>query len=167
MRLLICAMFAALMAGAAPARAQELMMSWSPAEMKSIVGDLKGKVTAEKRSDKDLPDLAAESEKGLHFDIYGAECEKVGGIDRCRGAELVCLFTLADRADVPKALGKIDYAAVDVEDTGDGNIKVRRYLIFDNGVTRGNVRVNLDVFLNINHRIWDQLDTDGYFKKKS
>jgi hypothetical protein len=139
------------------------MLSWSPAEMKSILASLKVEVTDEGQTDGGRPHIEAESSQGLKFDIYGAECEKVGGVDRCRGLELAAVFNLEDQEDVDEALGELDYAAVSIYDDDDGDLKVTRYVILDKGVTRGNVEVNIDVFLAINHEVWEYLDDEGFF----
>lgn len=165
MKLVFAAMIAVGFAAfaAAPASAQEVMQTWSPSEMKSILASLDAKVTEEGKTEEGEPDLDVESSEGLKFHIYGAECEKIGGIDRCSGAEFAAIFNLEDQEDVDEALTKLDYAAVSYFDAEDGDLKVTRYLIFDKGVTRGNVEVNAKVFLNICHEIWDMLDDEGYF----
>lgn len=164
MRVTFCAMLAGLWAmTAAPASAQEVMLSWSPAEMKSILASLKAEVTGEDRTNEDNPNIEAKSANGLKFDIYGAECEKIGGVDRCRGLEFAAVFNLGDEEDVEEALSELDYAAVSIFDDGDGDLKLTRYLILDKGVTRGNLEVNLEVFLAISHKVWDYLDDEGFF----
>jgi hypothetical protein len=143
-------------AGHAAAASPTYLSDWAPEDMKSILADLDAKVTSEGKTDEGEPYIDAESSAGLKFTIYGAACD-VGPSKRCRGAELSTTYTLDSDEAVAKKVKSLDYVAVTIMDEGDKTLNVHRYLIFDYGISRENVKLNLQVFLSIAEDIWDGL----------
>ena len=147
----------------APAFAQtSVLKDFSWADMRTALEGAKATVKEESVTDGGTRYLSAKDADGLNFNVYGHECDTKETSQRCRGAELSASFTLKSNADVPKALAGIDYAAVADDEDGDGKIKMVRYLIFDDGITPGNLKVNLDVFLNISNDVWTYLSDKGF-----
>jgi hypothetical protein len=162
MRIIATTILAALSLASAPASAQTVMLNFSFAEMRQQMVDLKSTVKKEAVTDEDIRYLEAEAESGLIYAVYGLECDNKEATQRCRGAEIVASFKFADDKKVPEALAEIDYAAVADYAGDDGRLKLSRYVIFDNGITAANLKVNLEVFLNISEDVWDFLDEEGY-----
>lgn len=143
-------------AGQAAAASPTYLSDWGPDDMKSILTDVGAKVTNEGKTDEGNPYIDAESSAGLKFTVYGAACD-VGPDKRCRGAELATSYTLDSDEAVAKKVKSLDYVAVTIMDDGDSTLNVHRYLIFDYGISRENVKLNLKVFLSIAEDIWDGL----------
>jgi len=89
----------------------------------------------------------------MKFVVYGTVCS--GAPKRCKGANMTASFTLDSDAAVDAREKKIDRSAVGVRNAGDNSLEVSRYLIFDNGVTRGNVQTNIEVFIEVAEDIWN------------
>lgn len=147
----------------APAFAQtSLLKNFSWAEMRTAIEGAKATVKEDGLTDNGTRYLTAKDEDGLNFNVYGHECDTKDVSQRCTGAELSASFTLKNKDDVAKALAGIDYAAVADDDDGEGKIKMVRYLIFDEGITSGNLRVNVEVFLSISNKVWTYLSEKGF-----
>src|SRR5262249_25242090 len=102
--------------------------------------------------------LQGKTESGLIFAAYGMECDSKEATQRCTGAEFIASFTLADKTKIDQALDLIDFAAGNDYKGTDGNLKLSRYVLFDNGITAANLKVNIEVFLNLANQAWDKLD---------
>ncbi|MEQ1610111.1 MAG: hypothetical protein ABL956_14245 [Hyphomonadaceae bacterium] len=155
MRILLALAVAAL---GAPAFAQSAIMTdFSMGEMRTVLTEAGIEVTSEDVSDDGIPHLVAKDANGLVFSVYGNECDSKAPPQRCRGAEFVATFTLDDADDVSDVLAEIDYAAVQDYAGDDGQLHLSRYVIFDEGITTGNLKANIKVFLSISKEVWDQL----------
>jgi hypothetical protein len=146
----------------APASAQSVMLNFSFPELRQQLTDLKATVSKEADTDEKTHYLEAKADTGLIFAVYGAECDSKEASQRCRGAELIASFTLADKAKVGEVLDLVDYAALADYKGGDGNLKVSRYVIFDHGITQANFKSNIEVFLSLSNKVWDMLDEKDY-----
>jgi hypothetical protein len=162
MKIIALPVFAALALAGAPASAQTVMLNFSFPELRQQLTDLKSTVTKEADTDEKTHYLEAKTESGLIYAVYGAECDSKEATQRCKGAELVASFSLADKGDVGEALELIDYAALADYKGSDGNVKVSRYVIFDNGITPANFKTNIEVFISLSDKIWDLLDEEGF-----
>jgi hypothetical protein len=148
---------AALAFGASHAMAAPTYMSdWSPDEMKALLTEVGAKVTDQGKTDEGEPYLNAVSSAGLKFTVYGAACD-VGPTKRCRGAEISTTYTLDSDEAVAAKVKSLDYVAVTIMADGSKTLNVHRYLIFDYGIARENVKLNLTVFLQIAEKVWDGL----------
>ncbi|HEY7799595.1 MAG TPA: hypothetical protein VIA80_12565 [Hyphomonadaceae bacterium] len=163
MRLVALSTLAALALAGAPAFGQTVMLNFSFPELRQQLTDLKSTVTKEGDTDEKIHYLEARTEAGLVYAIYGAECD-AETTQRCRGAEMVASFTLADKDDAGEALDLIDYAAVADYEGPDGNVKLSRYVIFDHGITPANFKTNIEVFLSLAQKVWDKLDDEALLK---
>lgn len=142
----------------APAHAQMVMLNFSIPEMRQQLTDQKVTITKEDQTTEGLRFLQGKTESGLVFAAYGMECDTKEVTQRCTGLEMIASFTLADAATIDKALDLVDYAAVSDYKGSDGNLKLSRYVIFDNGITPANLKVNIEVFLSLSNQAWDKLD---------
>ena len=155
-KLAALALFALALLGA-PAFAQTIMKDFSWTEMRAELVKAGAEVTREDVSG-DQRYLVAKDDTGLIFAAYGFQCDNKETTQRCTGADLVASFTLKDPAKINEVLDQIDYAALSDYKGDDGRFKVSRYIIFDNGITRENLQVNLEVFMRLSNNIWDDLD---------
>ena len=144
----------------APASGQTVMLNFSFPELRQHLTDLKSTVTGEADTDDKVHYLEAKTGSGLIYAVYGLECDSAE-TQRCRGAEIIASFSLADKGKAQEALDLIDYAAVADYRGSDGNVKLSRYVIFDNGITPANFRTNIEVFVSIADAVWDRLDEKG------
>ena len=163
MKLVALSTMAMLAFAGAPAFGQTVMLNFSFPEMRQQLTDLKSTVSKEGDTDDKIHYLEAKAESGMIYAVYGAECDEAA-TPRCRGAEMIASFSLADKSDIDDALDMIDYAAVADYKGSDGNVKVSRYVIFDNGITPANLKTNIEVFLSIANKVWDKLDEEKLLK---
>lgn len=136
------------------ATAQSGMLSdWGVADMKQAITAAGATVTKEGALDGGAPYVGATSADGMKFLIYGTVC--TGTPMRCKGANMTASFTLGSDAEVDAREKKIDRSAVSVRNAGDNSLEVSRYLIFDDGLSRGNLKVNIAVFIEVAEEIWN------------
>lgn len=138
--------------GAAAAQSGTLS-DWGVADMKQAMVAAGATVTKEGVLDGGAPYVGGTSADGLKFLIYGTVCS--GTPPRCKGANMTASFTLDSDAEVDAREKKIDRSAVGVRNAGENSLEVSRYLIFDDGITRGNLKVNIAVFIEVAEEIWN------------
>jgi len=131
----------------------DLLNDWAPSDMKAAITAAGAKVTKEGVLDDDVPYVGGESANGMKFVVYGAVCS--GAPSRCKGANLSASFTLDSDAEVDAREKAIDRSAVGVRNGGDKSLDVSRYLIFDGGLTRENLKTNIEVFIEVAEDIWN------------
>ncbi len=165
MRIIALSALATLALTGAPAFGQTVMLNFSFPELKQQMIDLKSTIKKEAETDDKIRFIEAETEDGLIYAIYGLECDSKEPTQRCRGAEMVASFDLERDGDIGEVLDMIDYAAVADYKGTDNRLKLSRYVIFDDGNTPANFRVNITVFTNIANDVWDLLEEEGFFDK--
>lgn len=138
--------------GAAAAQSGTLS-DWGVADMKQAMVAAGATVTKEGVLDGGAPYIGGTSADGMKFLIYGTVCS--GTPMRCKGANMTASFTLDSDAEVDAREKKIDRSAVSVRNAGENSLEVSRYLIFDDGITRGNLKVNIAVFIEVAEEIWN------------
>ncbi|MDO9224011.1 MAG: hypothetical protein Q7U20_09920 [Caulobacter sp.] len=130
-----------------------LLTDWGVADMKAALVAAGATVTKDGVLDDDVPYVAATTANGLKFVVYGTVC--TGAPTRCKGANMTTSFTLGSDAEVDAREKEIDRSAVGVRNAGDKSLEVSRYLIFDEGLTRGNLKTNIMVFMDVAEEIWN------------
>ena len=164
MKFVALSALAGLALAGAPAFGQTVMLNFSFPELRQHLTDLKSTVTKEDDTTDKIHYLQGKTESGLVYAVYGMECDSGDATLRCRGAEMIASFTLADTSKADTALAMVDYAAVADYKGTDGNLKLSRYVIFDHGITPANFKTNIEVFLNIADDVWDKLDEEKLLK---
>lgn len=149
--------FAVALMVAGGAHAQSMLSDWGMADMRQAVVAAGATVTREDNSED--PYIAAKTAEGLKFTISGRVCDGAAGAKRCKGAFLQASFTMDSDSEVDAAVKKWgpQYAAISVSNDGENGMLVSRYLIFDYGLSRENLRMNLEVFTGIAEKIWDEI----------
>lgn len=165
MKIVALSALAALALAGAPAFGQTVMLNYSFPELRQQLTEIKVTPGDEGETADKIRYLQAKTESGLNLAIYGIECDSKEPTQRCRGAEIVASFELGTDEKVAEAMELIDYAAVADIDVGDGRLRLSRYVIFDEGITPGNLRTNLKVFISIADNVWDMLEDEGFFGK--
>lgn len=142
---------------ASPAQAQDVVMkALDFGALKAVSSEL-GYTLADEGVDEDGDYyLEVQSESGLMFYLYGAGCAENDLAKDCLGLNMIASFTLTDEADVHEVMDSISYAFMKIYRSGD-DIKASRYLIFDGGITRENMKENLSVFVQIADAVWEKL----------
>ena len=164
MKFVALSVLTALALAGAPAFGQTVMLNFSFPELRQNLTDLKSTITEESETEDKVRYIEAKAESGLIYAVYGVECDSVEATQRCRGAEMIASFTLADKSDIDEALDMIDYAAIADYKGTDENVKLSRYVIFDHGITPANFKTNIEVFLNLADKVWDKLDEADLLK---
>lgn len=129
------------------------LSDWGVADMKQAMVAAGATVTKEGALEGGAPYVGGTSADGMKFLIYGTVCS--GTPARCKGANMSASFTLDSDAEVDAREKKIDRSAVNVRNAGENSLEVSRYLIFDDGITRGNLKVNIAVFIEVAEEIWN------------
>ncbi|MDP3735938.1 MAG: hypothetical protein Q8R02_01035 [Hyphomonadaceae bacterium] len=160
MKLLVAGGLFAAAVIAAPASAQTVMTDFSFDDLRLVFADLKDTVTDEDTNSDGIHFIEAKTEGGLSYVIYGRQCATEKPL-RCTGAQIMSSFTIKS-ARLAEAIQAIDYAAVS-DFAEDDELKLSRYLIFDGGITRENLKTNLTVFRSIADKAWDLLTDGDYF----
>ena len=139
--------------GAAGAQSN-LLRDWGSSDMRQALTAAGAKINSETQLESGAPYFNAETDQGLKFIVYGTVC-KGETVKRCAGANLVADFSYDSDAAVDAREKKIDRAAVGVRNAGGNTLEVSRYVIFDEGITAGNLRENVLVFIEVVHDIWN------------
>ena len=131
------------------------LQDWGIADMRRAVVASGAVVVSENNSED--PFIAARTKGGLKFTVSGRVCNGKAGGRRCRGAFVRSSFSLEDEDEVDAAVKEWGpkFAAVAISIDGDHGVLVSRYLIFDYGMHRDNLRLNLEVFTGIAEEVWD------------
>lgn len=147
----------------APALAQggdKLMTKLEFEELRAIVGELDFDVLDEGIDEDGDYYFEVESDTGLIFYLYGASCDDDDPAEGCMGLNAVGTFTLGGDEDTNAVMNGISYAFMKVYRSGD-EVKIARYVIFDGGIMRENVKQNVRIFAEIGDLIWGKLTDDG------
>jgi len=145
------------LAFAGAASAQTYLPDWSIAEMRASLVAAGETVLSDGVLDNGNPYVSAKSPGGLKFTVTGRVCTGAAGAKRCKGALLETRFTLESDAEVESWIKQLDYAAVSISNDHENVLLVSRYLIFDHGIHRENLELNLSVFTGIAEEIWAKL----------
>lgn len=130
-----------------------LLTDWGAADMKTAIVAAGATVTKDGALNDGSPYISATTADGLKFIIYGTVCSAAP--KRCKGANMTASFTLDSDAQVDARVKEIDRSAVGVRNAGDKSLEVSRYLIFDEGLTPGNLKTNIVVFMEVANEIWN------------
>lgn len=153
-RLVVASAAAVVLSAAAPAQAQ-VIADWAPADVRPILLETGSTVAEEGRLDQGQPFLRMTSSRGLKYWVTGEACV-VGPNKRCRGVHIYASFDMDSEAEVLTQARGLDYSAVRFIASGKSLIG-ERYLILDHGITRANFKTNVEVFLEVMHKVWDKL----------
>lgn len=142
---------------AGAANAQTYLTDWGVADMRTALTSAGATVLGDGVLEDGNPYVSAKSAGGLKFTASGRVCAGPAGAKRCKGALLETRFTLASDAEVETQVKQLDFAAVSISNGGESDLLVSRYLIFDYGLHRQNLEINISVFTGIAEDIWGKL----------
>lgn len=136
------------------------LQDWGIADMRRAVVASGSVVVSE--DDSGDPIIAGRTPSGLRFTVSGRVCEGRQGARRCRGAFVQSSFELEDEEEVDAAVREWapKFAAVAISNDGEHGVMISRYLIFDYGMHRDNLRLNLEVFTGIAEEVRGGLGGD-------
>ena len=141
-------------AAATPAAAQgNLLNDWGIDDVKQAFANLGVTVTDSGTEESGALYVYGKSAEGMKFLAYGTVC--TGTPKRCKGLNLSAGFTKDSNAEVDRRVKEIDRMAVSARNGGDNSLDINRYVIFDDGITRKNLEMNISVFIGISEDIWN------------
>ena len=141
-------------AAATPAAAQgNLLNDWGIDDVKQAFANVGVTVTDSGTEESGALYVYGKTAEGMKFLAYGTVCS--GTPKRCKGLNLSAGFTLDSSAEVDRRAKEIDRMAVGVRNGGENSLDVNRYIIFDDGITRKNLEMNISVFVGISDDIWN------------
>lgn len=135
------------------ATAQTTIDRYDPAVLTKIVEDMGYDVLDEAdASEDDGPFLIFENGDGLIFGFQGAVCDDKKAGARCLGILIYGALTPPEDDDFDSLsymnTYNIQHSAAKLVDE-NGDLALTRYLIMDDGISRENLRVNVDVFVEL------------------
>ena len=143
-----------LAAAATPAAAQSnLLNDWGIDDVKQAFANLGVTVTDSGTEESGALYVYGKSAEGMKFLAYGTAC--TGTPKRCKGLNLSASFIQDSNAEVDRRVREIDRMAVSARNGGDNSLDINRYVIFDDGITRKNLEMNISVFIGISEDIWN------------
>jgi hypothetical protein len=145
---------------AALAQEADVMFDWSQGDMTSALADLGAVPTAE-GGPGEYPYLAV-SRFEFPFEVRSAVCKSAASEIRCRGAEFSTVIELGDRTAATRAALNFFVSPVTLSVTDEGALLISRYVIFDSGITRGNLKSNAELFMSATRSIYRALKANGY-----
>jgi hypothetical protein len=150
---------------AMPAQAQTtppdaVMRQLDLEDLRAVLGELDLWVNKEGVDEEGDYFLEVETADGLVYHLFGASCDDDDPAKACLGLNMVATFSLKDAADIHAVMDGISYAFLKVYRAGD-EVKIARYVIFDGGITRDNMKANISVFSGIAKAVWSKLTTAG------
>lgn len=149
--------------GAGAASAQTYLSDWGVADMRTAITGAGSTVIREEVAADGAPYIAARTAGGVKYSVTGRVCDfatgAVSGPKRCRGAHIQTRFAMDTPAAATAAVQKYtaDFVAVSFSNDGAKDLLLSRYLIFDHGVHRENLKLNISVFTGIAERIWAEV----------
>lgn len=145
----------------APACAQESLMKALDFDvLREITADQGLTLTDEGVDEEGDYYLSVKTETGLQFSLYGAVCSSSDPAVGCAAVNILASFLLDDEHQAAEVMDTISYAFMKVYRSQD-DVAISRYVIFDDGITTGNLAANLRVFVEIAEKVWDQLADAG------
>lgn len=148
---------AAAPAATTPAAAQSnLLNDWGIDDMKQAFANLGVTVTDSgtlDNAEKPAIYVYGKTAEGMNFLAFGTACSDMPR--RCKGLNLSASFTQDSNAEVDRRVKEIDRMAVSARNGGDNSLDINRYVIFDDGITRKNLEMNISVFIGISEDIWN------------
>ena len=147
----------------APKRADvaDLIDSYDGPVLRSIINELGYKISDSDTDSQGRPRMTIDvgGESGAAFRIVGQSCEGKDKDQVCAGIQLAAQFgkngdddklgEIVDRVNRTLRPAKIFWI--------DSGLAYERYLIMDGGVTRENLKTNIEVFVEILQAIWEQI----------
>jgi hypothetical protein len=141
-------------AAATPAAAQgSLLNDWGIEDAKQAFANIGVTVTDSGTEESGAIYVYGKSAEGMKFLAYGTVC--TGTPKRCKGMNLSAGFTLDSNAEVDRRVKEIDRMAISARNGGDNSLDINRYIIFDDGISRKNLEMNISVFIGISEDIWN------------
>lgn len=142
-------------AAATPAAAQgNLLNDWGIDDVKQAFANV-GVTVTDSGTEEESGSLYVygKTAEGMKFLAYGTAC--TGTPKRCKGLNLSASFIQDSNAEVDRRVKEIDRMAVSARNGGDNSLDINRYVIFDDGITRKNLEMNILVFIGISEDIWN------------
>lgn len=161
------AMAAAMAVAGGPAQAQPqggVMKALDFGVLRAITGELDFQILDEGVDQDGDYYLEVETDTGLPFMAYGVICDDDDVMTGCIGLNMVTTFSVKTGQDVHAVVESIQNAFIKVYRSGD-DVRIARYVIFDDGITRGNLKANVDVFAEIGDMVWEQLSEDDVLEE--
>ena len=135
-------------AGAAAAQSSESPLDrWNTGAVTAALQAAGAADVVAAQANQGRPALTARTHEGLNVGIYAKACDPAPpGVEaNCHGMEAIISFDPGARADRKTLVNQLNhqYALGKFLDEPDGTIRVSRYVVFDGGVTPGNLRAEL------------------------
>lgn len=154
LKTLAAAVLALSTASAAVAQEQPrtgLLTDWGLEDVRSLITE-RGETVTDSGVENGHLFIAGRTAAGMNFVAYGVGCS--GAPARCKGLNLTTGYKLASGAEVDRALKQINLVAVGARNGGDNALDLNRYVVLDGGISRANLKMNIDVFFKLTGEVW-------------
>ena len=143
--------------GGGPAQGA-LISRYDEAALRSIMAELKYAVTETSVSTSGKPFMTVEAGDGLSFRAMGESCEGEGAAQACLGIQLSTQFAETDGADFDGLIATANRTLRPAKlFRVESGLAYERYLIMDGGISRENLRTNIQVYVEVLEAIFRQL----------
>lgn len=126
-----------------------LIDRYDPAALRSIISELGYKVGDTGESSSGKPMMVIDTPEGLSFRILGESCDGEGKEQVCQGVQLSAQFAQGN-ADLDEVMARGNRTLRPAKlFRVDAGLAYERYLIMDGGVSRENLKTEVEVFVEI------------------
>lgn len=143
----------------APAKADNagLIDRYDTPALRSIIADLGYAITDFGESSSGKPMMEVDTKDGLSFRVLGENCNGEGKNQVCTGVQLSTQFGESD-ADLDEIMARANRTLRPAKVFRvDAGLAYERYLIMDGGVSRENLKTEIEVFVEILGVLWKQV----------
>ncbi len=130
---------------------EPLMTDWALEDVRALIAE-RGETVSDSGVENGQLFIAGRTAAGMNFVAYGVGC--AGAPVRCKGLNLTTGYRLGSGAEVDQALKQINLVAVGARNGGDSALDLNRYVLFDGGISRPNLKANIDVFFRLTGQVW-------------
>ncbi|ATQ41859.1 hypothetical protein [Caulobacter mirabilis] len=130
---------------------EPLMTDWALEDVRALIVE-RGETVSDSGVENGQLFVAGRTAAGMNFVAYGVGC--AGTPVRCKGLNLTTGYRLSNSAEVDQALKQINLVAVGSRNGGDSALDLNRYVLFDGGIARANLKANIDVFFRLTGQVW-------------
>jgi len=154
----LCACATTSPTSAGPSAETGLIDRYDAPALRSIIAELGYTITDQGPSSTGKPMLVVETPENFSFRILGESCEGEGKDQVCQGVQLSTQFAESG-ADFDEIMARANRTLRPAKVFRvDAGLAYERYLIMDGGVSRENLKTEIEVFVEILGVLWKQVE---------
>lgn len=128
-----------------------LLTDWGLEDVRGLITE-RGETVTDSGVENGHLFVAGKTAAGMNFVAYGVGC--AGTPVRCKGLNLTTGYRLPTGQDVDEALKQLNLVAVGARNGGDSALDLNRYVVLDGGISRANLKMNINLFFKLTGEVW-------------